>query len=98
MEIIKPIFFILTSIVILYLLIYYIKDVESKRDYKWYEYFIVIVSSLLFVCCFFLGAFLFTFVGEDNRLENTYEYRQGYKVGINTQFEQRIDTVYIKKK
>jgi hypothetical protein len=98
MEIIKPIFFIFTGIIIIFLLFYWIKDVESKRKWKWYEHLIIMFTTIIFTSNLFTGIMLCSFIGEDNSIENTYEYHQGYKDALDTKFEQRIDTVYIKKK
>ena len=98
MEIIKPIFFIITGIIIIFLLVYWLKDVESKRKWKWYEHLIIMFITIIFISNLFVGIMFCSFIGEDNSIKNTYEYHQGYEAGINTKFEQKIDTVYIKKK
>jgi len=92
MEIIIGVFWLITAFVLLFLLIQYL---INKTEEKWYSFLLFFISCMLFI--FYLTEGISQIFESPEKIINTYEYQEGYKAGINTKFEQHIDTVYIKK-
>lgn len=88
MEILARIFFALNSILLLILLVNYV--IKNYIMYWWQELFGTIV--VMFIIINIIVSF-----SSNKETKDTIEYKQGYQDALNTKFEQRIDTVYIKK-
>lgn len=93
MEILTSIFFFLTAFVIIFLLVL---EITSKNKEKWYTIPLYFISTLLFIICFIMA--ITALDTTKQYVQDKINYKQGYQDALDTKFEQRIDTVYIKKK
>jgi uncharacterized integral membrane protein len=97
MEILVSIFYLLTAIILVILLIFWLQNKNPVE--KWYNLPMFFISIMLFMGYLCIGM---TLLLDSSFSDKSIDYKSGYTKGyndcLNTKFEQRIDTVYIKKK
>lgn len=89
MEILARIFFALNAVLLLVFLINYLFN--NYLTNIWQELLGFITTAVIILNV------LTCFVASNSEAEDALKYKQGYQDALNTKFEQRIDTVYIKK-